>query len=409
MLNLTLRDYKKFSSPTLRILTFKLGGFLFPHLIDSCRDTLVGLGHKVRIVDLKNLGNSIEEQIYNLAREIEGFRPDLVFTFNHAGLAPVLFAKMKLPHICWFVDNPLLWVKKETLLTSLSPYYLPFVFDRYYINWLKKIGFSQVYHLPLATDPGLFRPLSWPAKDKEKYECVLSFVGNSHLLDLTEYNLSPELSADEKVIEEMAKHRAENFGFEVGEMIRSKGFSFIDQAERVRFERLIEDRAMSIHRQRMLHAVAGLGLNIYGDKGWRRSSLSNCYRGEIGYLELCGLYNSSKINLNISAAQLKTTVNQRAFDVPACGGFVLSDFREDLAKFFETGYEAIYFEDENDLRKKAEYYLENPAQREEIAKRARKKVLANHTFRVRMSQMIKMAKEYFKVVSIQVSGISSQA
>lgn len=399
MLNLTLRDYQKFSSPTLRILTFKLGGFLFPHLIDSCRDAFVGLGHKTRIVDLKSLGNSLEEQVYNLAREIEDFRPDFVFAFNHAGLVPVLFAKMRLPHICWFVDNPFLWVKKETLLTSLSPYYLPFVFDRYYIDWLKEIGFSQVYHLPLATDPGLFRPLSRPAKDKEKYECALSFVGNSHLLDLTEYNLSPELSADEKVIEEMARHRAENFGIEVGETIRNRDFFFVDQAERVRFERLIEDRAMGIHRQKMLGAVADLGLNIYGDEGWRRSSLSNCYKGEIGYLELCGLYNSSKINLNISAAQLKTTVNQRVFDVPACGGFVLSDFREDLAKFFETGYEAVYFEDENDLRKKAEYYLENPAKREEIARVARQKVLANHTFKARIAQMIEMAKEYFVQVS----------
>jgi len=311
---------------------------------------------------------------------------------------------MRLPHISWFVDNPFLWVKEETLLTSLSPYYLLFVFDRYYIGQLKRIGFSHVHHLPLAADPGLFRPL--PLTD-EKYSCVLSFVGNSHLLNILEYNLSANLT-DEKSIEEMAKRKAEDFGLEIGEMIKNKGFSFVDSAERIRFERLIEDRAMSIHRQKMLRAVADLGLTIYGDQGWGKSSLAAYYKEEIDYSKLPRLYNASKINLNISAAQLKTTLNQRAFDVPACGGFLLSDFRDDLSKFFEIGEEAVYFEDEDDLRGKADYFLENPAKREEIAKRARQKVLALHTFRVRMSRMIEMAKEYFKVVSLQVEGLSSQ-
>lgn len=388
MLNLTLRDYKKFSSPTLRILTFKLGGFLFPHLIKACQNAFTGLGHKVKIVDLKSLGESLEEQIYNLAKEIESFRPDFVFTFNHAGLAPVLFAQMRLPHISWFVDNPFLWVKEETLLTSLSPYYLLFVFDRYYIGQLEKIGFSQVHHLPLAADPGLFRPLSLT---DEKYSCVLSFVGNSHLLNLAEYNLSANLT-DEKSIEEMARRKAEDFGFSVGGMIRNKGFSFVDSAERIRFERLIEDRAMSIHRQKMLRAVADLGLTIYGDQGWENSSLAAYYKGEIDYSELPRLYNASRINLNISAAQLKTTLNQRAFDVPACGGFLLSDFREDLSKFFEIGEEAVYFEDEDDLREKVNYFLKNPAKREEIAKRARQKVLTNHTFKERIAQILEKIK-----------------
>ena len=394
MLDIAFRDYKKFSSPTLRILTFKLGGFLFPHLIDSCKDAFIQLGHLVRIVDLKSLGVSLEEQVYNLAKEIESFRPDFVFTFNHAGLVPVLFAQIRLPHISWFVDNPFLWVKKETLLTSLSPYYLPFVFDRYYLGKLREIGFSKCYHLPLATDPNLFGPLDLSKEDSKKYGCSLSFVGNSHIIDLDKYQLSLSLMDKEK-IDKMARRKAENLAIEASKMVEEQSFSFVDQAERVRLERLIEDKAMSIHRQKMLKAVADLDLNIYGDQGWRKSSLADHYKGEIGYLELPKLYNASKINLNISAAQLKTTLNQRAFDVPACGGFLLPDFRDDLTKFFETGYEAVYFEDEDGLREKANYFLKYPAKREEVAQRARKKVLANHTFKVRMAQMIEQAKEYF--------------
>ena len=47
--------------------------------------------------------------------------------------------------------------------------------------------------------------------------------------------------------------------------------------------------------------------------------------------DLPAVYADSKINLNITSAQLETSVNNRVFDVAATGAFLLTDHRADRA------------------------------------------------------------------------------
>lgn len=83
------------------------------------------------------------------------------------------------------------------------------------------------------------------------------------------------------------------------------------------------------------------------------------------------------------------TVNQRVFDVPLCGGFLLTDRQEDLLELFADDEVALY-ESSEDVADKARYYLANPAIRASIAARARKRILNEHTYRHRMGSMLDM-------------------
>ena len=104
------------------------------------------------------------------------------------------------------------------------------------------------------------------------------------------------------------------------------------------------------------------------------------------------VYCSAKINLNISSFQLVTAVNQRVFDVPACGAFLLTDERQDAARLFTPDQDIVLYRDFDELRKKAEYYLSHDDERLTMAERGRTRVLREHTYAHRAGTIIDVLK-----------------
>jgi spore maturation protein CgeB len=157
--------------------------------------------------------------------------------------------------------------------------------------------------------------------------------------------------------------------------------------------------AMSLYRRDLIRTISHLGVMVCGDPGWRR-----LFRDEVrflGYLdnrkELPKLYNASKINLNITKSQLRTALPMRVFDISASGAFLLTDYRRDLGELFDLEGEIVFYRDREDLRRKAEYYLAHEDEREEIAERARQRILRDHTYRDRLEEMIKVVKRVFRL------------
>lgn len=73
------------------------------------------------------------------------------------------------------------------------------------------------------------------------------------------------------------------------------------------------------------------------------------------YQDACGIYQSSRINLNISSLQFDSAVNNRIFDVVLSGGFVLTDKRSDLIDICSFSSE-ICFETPEEMNEKVSYY-----------------------------------------------------
>jgi spore maturation protein CgeB len=85
-------------------------------------------------------------------------------------------------------------------------------------------------------------------------------------------------------------------------------------------------------------------------------------------------------------------VNQRVFDVPACGGFLLTDEQESLEELFEIGREVVTFRHPEEIPELARFYLGHPADRDAVARRGRQRVLAEHTYRHRLSDLVQRMK-----------------
>ena len=90
-------------------------------------------------------------------------------------------------------------------------------------------------------------------------------------------------------------------------------------------------------------------LAVYGDELWAKA-FGAAWRGKANYFgdEIVRVYNRHTVHVNISKFQLVSAINQRPFDIAACGGFVLTDERECLHELFSAD-EVVVYRDPDEL------------------------------------------------------------
>ena len=147
--------------------------------------------------------------------------------------------------------------------------------------------------------------------------------------------------------------------------------------------------ATAKYRNGLLLSFDGPELTIYGDDHWPELMPRSKFSGYIRYgTALSQVYEESTINLNATSLQMSSAVNQRVFDVPASGGFILTDAQADALEHFESGNEIITYASDDELKDKANYYLKNESARLAVIKAAHSKVTSMHTYRHRLKQLV---------------------
>lgn len=383
----------------MKVLSFKTNLLTIPYVIQDSLDALNQLGHTTRIVDTDR---EPRDYLINLIEEIKNFKPDFIFTVDHIGVAPGVFNQLKIPYASWFIDeperclDPFRYIDRHELTRLCTP----FVWDRAYIEALKRFGFENVYYLPLAANPSIFRKMELSGEDEIRYSCNISFVGGSDIAHYRKYCLEPKDRRIQILIEEVIQAYIQTPGRGLEETLEEREkasyytLSFKDDSQKRRILLGLEFAAMTRFRKEMMEVVSDLGLVLYGDKGWQEVIGDKVqFKGWIdNRTDLPKLYNASRINLNITKSQGKSSLNMRVFEVLSCGGFLLSDYREDLGRLFKLDEEVVCYHSKEELRKKAEYYLAHPEERREIAGLARRRVLAEHTYRHRMEELVRIMK-----------------
>ena len=75
---------------------------------------------------------------------------------------------------------------------------------------------------------------------------------------------------------------------------------------------------------------------------------------------------ATKINLNFLRKINRDEVTSRSVEIPACGGFMLSERTERHMEFFEEGKEVEFFGSNVELLKKIRCFLDKNEERERI-------------------------------------------
>jgi len=387
--------YAKFREDTVRIVLIDSGYFLTRELERAIK----GLGH--RVVKLSSPQSEREKGAF-LTRVIEcilNFRPDFFLTINHlgfdeAGTLTSFFRAIEMPVASWYVDSPNLIIKAHK--GNVSPYTSIFLWDKGYIQDMRSMGFETVSYLPLATDPQIFRPLDPSHSKLRSFRCQVGFVGSSMLRPVEKWytKIRPEWH---RWVDELAGRLASRKGafHLLLEDLPEQDKNFLralSPKERMDLEAAIIWKATLLYRLGCIQHLRGFEVRIHGDPGWRTLLAGRGFKlyPPLNYFqELPYFYNACQINFNATNLQMTTAVNQRVFDVPACGSFILTDYQEVLEELFELNREIVCYREQAEIPELIRYYLSHSQTRDRIAHGGRKRVLGEHTYQHRLARIIK--------------------
>lgn len=394
--------YPKFQKTKPRVLFFNRPYFLTGEITSA----MERLGLSYCSIDIGMGDTARDGFVEDLLKAVVDFRPDFALTVNHFGVdregkLTDLLLKLKLPLASWFVDNPqlILYCYKDISpdLTAI------FTYDAGNLEVMREKGFQNIFYLPLATDPRRFKP---GLAGKPVWQADVSFVGNS-MVDAVKktiresaisgslrkdyVNLATEFgAADELSVEKFLQSSHPE--------LLAKMESFPSDEHRLSFEALITWEATRQYRLSCVNEILPFAPLIVGDEGWHMLLKKNDwhYLSSLDYYEdLPAFYPMSKVSFNCTSRQMKGAVNQRIFDVPACGGFVLTDYREQMEELFEPGSEIISYTDVGEIPELLEKWLGDESGRRAVSVAARNKILASHTYEHRLQNLIEKMRATF--------------
>lgn len=391
--------YPKFREDRLRVAVIDFGYFLNREI----KRGIESLGHRVIEINGKK-GESAGDIMGRMIKTVVEFKPDFLLTVNHLGfdeegVLTSFLNSIEMPVASWYVDNPNIIVKGFD--RNVSPYVSIFLWDRSYIKDFAGMGFESVEYLPLGTDEEVFRPIKLSSSNARKYGSDISFVGNSMLQPIEE-ELSGIPEELHPAIEKIAcalSHLRISFaeGLKTLSEREIEKVNSLTINQRLDFEAAAYWKATLHYRLSCIRALKDFRPVIYGDKRWGEL-LGSGYRLKSPlnyYKELPLAYNACKINFNATSLQMLEAVNQRVFDVPASGGFLLTDHQAAIEELFEAGREIVTYKDTGEIPDLVRFYLKHPELRIDVANRGRERVLKEHTYKHRTREIIRIMKERY--------------
>ncbi|BCS90304.1 CgeB family protein [Pseudodesulfovibrio sediminis] len=391
--------YPKFQHALPRVLFFDSRYFLCHEILAA----LDGMGIEHRAISLDNREKGSQEFIEAILKAIIDFKPDFVLTVNHFGLdrqgkLAGLLDDLGLPLASWFVDNPHLilfdYAHPGTDNTTI------FTFDAGNIDTIRAKGFSRIHYLPLATDPKSFTP----GKVSTQWNCDVSFVGNSMTRpvadSLSQAALPAELARDYAAVARAYGSSGETLVARYLEQHHPDWFAALNalptMENRLACESLLTWEATRQYRLACVEKTLPFSPTIVGDRGWKHLLPAHGWNAISRldyYMELPAFYPASKVNFNCTSRQMVGAVNQRVFDVPACGGFLITDYRKEMEHLFDLQTEAVVFEKIDEIPELIDKFLRNKTARQAIAHAARKRILAEHTYELRLRHLLDVMRQ----------------
>ncbi len=380
--------YAKFARRPVRVLILESH-----YWIDqACAAAAERLGWQVARARVTMQGHMSKELLQGFFQTLVEVRPDFILSINLSGMdvdgmLARFFADLKVPHATWFVDDPRTILMGRT--DFASDYTVALTWEPTYTDYLSQCGFAAVHTLPLALDESVFlipsdgEPVHPPA-----------FVAHS-MADYADREWDAVrarpalLEAVNAAFEEGRVNRAD---FGVGGVESMLGAASQFDAEDLRRAELVffieGTRRL---RRNLVETLTPEGLVVRGDESWR--AITPNWGPGLSYTgELAPFYRDCMVNVNSTSIQMATAVNQRVFDCPGAGGFLLTDNQASLADLFDVETEVAVYNTLEEAREQLRWFVERPEVRKEIAERARKRILGEHTYRHRLEEMVGLLK-----------------
>ncbi len=323
-----------------------------------------------------------------LAERILAIRPQFVFSFNYFPVAAIACKACRTKYVTWVYDSPYILLYSQTIFYDTNRVFL---FDSYEAEKLKGMGAKNVFYLPMAAAVDYYDSLTVTAQDHREYDSDITFIGSTY--------------SEEK--QHMFRHLKQldsyTKGYLDGIMLLQKNLYGMDILEGALTDEILNNmkKVCPIHAHGDgLETEAWVFANYFlarkvtaMERQEILSLLSQTYevtlftpedtpqlpkvhnRGKLDYYTQAPLaMKCAKINLNISLRSIHSGMPLRALDILGCGGFLLTNYQADYAKYLEAGRDYVYYEDVKQIPELVSYYLQHEDERKEIAKNGYHKV-----------------------------------
>lgn len=328
-----------------------------------------------------------------IEKQIQDNVYDAVFSVNFAPVISKVCQHRGIRYISWVYDSPMHIRNIEVMKNSCNEIYM---FDWGQVQEYKKLGVNME-HLPLAVDSKIF---NLPMNDEiiKKYSAQISLVGKMYTTDYPKYTsplstetkkllndmissqrdvyndcFIPELLTDELLQKINAEYAKAGLDF----CIEKRELEYMMLCETTSRERTVILSLLSKHFDTHLYTTEKPGidnLKVHGPVDY--------------YKQMPYIFKLSDINLNISLKSIRTGIPLRCVDVLGCGGFLLSNYQEELVQYLEVGKDCEVYGSFEEMYEKAAFYTKHEELRKQIARNGFMKAQEIFTFRNRIEQMI---------------------
>lgn len=341
---------------------------------------------------------------------------DFVFSFNYMPVVSVCCQKVQIPYVSWVYDSPYIHVYSYTVLNSCN--YI-FLFDYAVYEELITAGITTVYYLPLAVNEKRLEKVQRMPVDALKYKSDISFVGSLYDEEKHRmYDRTDKLSGYTKgYLDAIVQAQKQVYGYFFLEKLLTPKMleemheiyptdpnaSTVMTPKAIYADYILARRVTALERNEVL--------TLLGERFAQQVKLYTnntdtwiCGVTNMGsvdyYEEMPYVFANSRINLNITLRSIKTGIPLRVFDILGAGGFLITNYQEELLEYFVPDEDLVIYYNNEDLLEKVAYYLEHEEERTRIAANGAKKVRESHTMKSRVEVMMDILIQNSKEVNI---------
>lgn len=392
----------------MKILFYQWKAYPF----EDIYQTLCSMGHEVALLKepLKNMEEDAPYTEMLRDRLMEGGF-DFLFSINFSPVLATACRDAATLYVSWSCDSPLLTMYHEAIF---YPTNVIFLFDQSNVAEFKRLGVTNLHHLPLAVHTKRLSAQILHRKELYPVSFVGSLYGHNSFdeiapglppylygylecaieaqLRVSGGNLLEELLTEEicDMLEELTDYRQSE-----------KSFASI---KTLFANTVLGFKAASLKRTRSLAALAYFlkqtdtipqpAVHLFTDPTSFDLPEVHIHPPVDYQTEIPQIFHDSAVNLNFTIPGIRTGIPLRIWDILGSGGFALTNYQPELEQYFTIGKELDIFEDMGELLEKTAFYLKHTQLRQKIAGQARQLVDREHSYEVRLKELFTVLKQY---------------
>jgi len=379
----------------MKILVYHWNNYLSTSLRDICDEMKIDCDYFQW--DFAN--EEYDEAFENYFRKtFDKSKYDFVISINYRPMIAEVCKLYGMKYVSWCCDCPLSLEHPEKTMNYECNYI--FLFDKKQVEEFRNAGIERVYHLPLGANLAASKRFKYIPELAQKYTSDVSFVGRLYESQFS--MISSLLGADiTTVLKELINNQESLYNYDLFDeciddnfidyinsmivkndihmpFISKRTLIFALASETTRQNRLI---LLSLLSKR--YSTKLFSTQIFPDIANVQQCGSVMYETEMPYV-----FHYSKINLNPTLRCIKTGVPLRAFDIMGYGGFLLSNYQEELAEMYTDGREMVLYDSYEDAISKADFYLKNEDLRSSIASAGCARTLSEYTLQKAFAKIL---------------------